>query len=177
MARTRYNIFEEDTPYFLTATVVNWLPLLNAPSVVEILLDSLRFLQQNERLVLYAYVIMENHLHLVASAANLSKEMGNFKSFTARQIIDRYQACGAWHILKQLAFHKESHKADRNHQFWQEGSHPKQILGLEMMHQKVTYIHYNPVRRGWVDEPEHWRLSSARNYAGLKGVLEVQTEW
>ncbi|MEJ2304415.1 MAG: hypothetical protein P8Y14_23050 [Anaerolineales bacterium] len=46
-----------------------------------------------------------------------------------------------------------------------------------MMHQKIEYIHHNPVRRGYVDESEHWRYSSARNYAGMVGLLEVTQEW
>ncbi len=179
MARSRYKIFDDDehAPYFLTTTIVNWLPLFNAPWVVDILFDSLRFLQESERLVLYAYVIMENHLHLIASAANLSKEIGNFKSFTARQIIDRYREQKAEYILEQLAWHKRPYKQDRDHQLWQEGSHPQRIQGLKMMQQKLVYIHYNPVRRGWTDDPTHWRYSSARNYAGQAGLLDVQTEW
>ena len=138
MARSRYRIFEEDhlVPYFLTATVVNWLPLLNAPWVVDILLESIRFLQRNGRLTLYAFVIMENHLHLIAASENLSKEIANFKSFTARKIIDRYREQGAKTILAQLAWHKRQHKQDRQHQFWQEGSHPQRIQGLKMMQQK-----------------------------------------
>ena len=46
-----------------------------------------------------------------------------------------------------------------------------------MMRQKVEYIHNNPVKRGWVDLPTDWRYSSVRNYAGVEGLLEVQTEW
>ncbi len=177
MARSRYKIVDRVAPHFLTATVVNWLPLLNAPIIVQILLNSLRFLQENDRIIVYAYVIMENHLHLVAPAAELSQEMANFKSFTARQIIDRYQMRQATHILDQLAFHKRLYKQDRDYQFWQEGSHPQQIDGLEMMRQKVEYIHNNPVRRGWVDRPTDWRYSSARSYAGQEGLLSVQTQW
>lgn len=60
---------------------------------------------------------------------------------------------------------------------WQEGSHPEVIQGMSMMRQKVTYIHNNPVKRGYVDEPCHWRYSSARNYAGLDGLLHVTTTW
>jgi len=46
-----------------------------------------------------------------------------------------------------------------------------------MMSQKVTYMHYNPVARRYVEEPEHWRYSNARDYAGVAGVLEVSMEW
>jgi REP element-mobilizing transposase RayT len=175
VARSRYKIFEDDeyAPYFLTATVVNWLPLFNTPWVVDILLASLRFLQANGRITLYAFVIMENHLHLIAAARDLSKEIANFKSYTARQIIDQYRDQGTTHILHQLARHKQ----DRTHQFWQEGSHPQRIQGVPMMQQKIAYIHTNPVKRGWVDDPIHWRYSSARNYADLPGLLDVETEW
>ncbi len=177
MARTRYKIIDNNAPYFLTITVVNWIPLLSFPMVQRILLDSLRFLQTQERLVLYAYVILENHLHLVASSTDLSKEIGDFKSYTARQIIDYYEGVQADNILKQLAFHKKRYKHDRNYQLWQEGSHPQRIQDLDMLRQKVEYIHHNPVQRGWVDTPTDWRLSSARNYAGQGGLLDVQTQW
>lgn len=43
-----------------------------------------------------------------------------------------------------------------------------------MLRQKIAYIHNNPVRRGWVDLPEQWRYSSARNYLlGDHSVLEI----
>ncbi len=72
-----------------------------------------------------------------------------------------------------LAFHKARHKIDRVHQVWQEGSHPEQIQGEAMMRQKLEYIHNNPVARGYVDDPAHWRYSSARNYAGQAGLIEI----
>ncbi len=177
MARSRYKIFEESHPHFLTSTVVNWLPIFGSPPITQIVLDSLQFPQKHERLTVYAYVILENHLHLIASADNLSKEIANFRSYTARQIIDFYQAKNVQYILKQLNYHKLRHKTDRDYQLWQEGTHPQLIQGEVMMRQKIEYIHYNPVKRGYVDEPTHWRYSSARNYAGQKGLLEVQTEW
>jgi len=55
--------------------------------------------------------------------------------------------------------HKLNHKTDSKYQFWQEGTHPKQILSEEIMRQKLDYIHNNPVKRGYVDLPEHWRYS------------------
>ena len=151
--------------------MVNWLPLFNNSEIARNILDSLRFLIRHSRLTLYAYALMENHLHLVASAGNLSREIANFKSFTALKCIDHYIAGHNEFILRQLAFHKLRHKRDGPYQFWQEGVHPQRIKDWEMMHQKIEYIHHNPVRRGYVDEPEHWRYSSARNYAGMEGLL------
>jgi hypothetical protein len=76
-----------------------------------------------------------------------------------------------------LAFYKLQHKRDRPYQFWQEGVHPERIYDAGMMKQKIDYIHYNPVKRGYVEEPEHWRYSSARDYAGRLGLLPVNREW
>ena len=45
------------------------------------------------------------------------------------------------------------------------------------MRQKLEYMHNNPVKRGYVDEAVHWRYSSARNYAGLRGLIDVGTDW
>ena len=103
--------------------------------------------------------------------------MGDFKSFTARQIIDHLKAYKVNMILQQLKWHKSAHKTDRPFQLWQEGNHPQQIQGPEMMLQKLEYMHNNPVAHGYVDEAIHWRYSSARNYAGLPGLLPVVTDW
>ena len=62
---------------------------------------------------------------------------------------------------------------DREYQFWQEGSHAELILCDDMMREKLEYIHYNPVKRGYVDKPEHWRYSSAMNYAGMEGMIPI----
>ncbi len=174
MARSRYTFFADDSaPYFLTLTTVNWLPLFSNPDIASILIESLRYLITNQRLELYAYVIMENHLHLIAGSDDLSDQIAKFKSYTARRCVDYYQQHNLLFFLYQLAGNKLPGKADRQFQFWQEGSHPESILDEGMLEQKVAYIHNNPVRRGYVELAEHWRYSSARNYAGLEGVLPV----
>ena len=69
MSRTRYTFFNDDpAPYFVTATTVNWLPLFSNPEVASILIESLRYLISSQRIVLYANMIMENHLHLIAGS-------------------------------------------------------------------------------------------------------------
>jgi REP element-mobilizing transposase RayT len=156
---------------------VGWLPVFTRPETVQIVYDSWRFLQEHGRFEIYGYVILENHLHLIASSPDLAKEIGDFKSFTARQIIDHLETQNVRTLLKMLQVLKARHKTDRTHQLWQEGSHPEQILDTEMMLQKLEYIHPNPVARGYVDEEVHWRHSSARNYAGLPGLFPVRTEW
>ena len=178
MTHTRYRFLPDDSgPYFLTATTNNWLPLFSNPDIAGILIDSLKFLISHQRIKLFAYVIMENHLHMVASGENLSKEIGNFKTYTARQSIDYYQRNQLKWILCQLALEKLNSSVKREYQFWQEGSHPQRIVDEKMLQQKVDYIHNNPVHRGYVDVAEHWRYSSARNYAEMEGVLPIALEF
>jgi REP element-mobilizing transposase RayT len=177
MTRSRYVFGENEYAYFLTCTIVGWLPVFTRPETVQFLYDSWRFLQESGRLTVYGYVILENHLHMVASSPAIAKEIGDFKSFTARQIVDYLEARNVKTLLKWLRFLKARHKNDRDYQVWQEGSHPEQIKDDEMIRQKLEYIHWNPVKRGYVDEPTHWRHSSARNYAGLPGLFPVKTDW
>jgi putative transposase len=173
MGRSRYRVLGS-SPHFLTCTTVEWLPIFGQPELAHILLDSLQFLQTEQRLTLHSYVIMENHLHLIASASNLSKEIGNFKSFTARSIVDwlqEHRAGSYW--LTRLAAAKQRHKTRQQYQLWQEGFHPQMIGSAAMLQQKLEYIHNNPVQRGYVDNPAHWRYSSYRNYVGDAGLLPV----
>jgi REP element-mobilizing transposase RayT len=112
-------------------------------------------------------------MHLVAQSDDLGRDMARFKSYTARQIIDYLEDKRVKKILDQLSFYKKAHKDDRSYQFWQEGVHPEWIQNDSMLRQKIDYMHNNPVKRGYVDRPEHWRYSSARNYLGETGLIEV----
>lgn len=179
MSRTRYRIFanEQEYPYFMTCTVVGWLAVFTRPDAVQILLDSWTHLQRNNQFRLLGYVILENHLHLIAQAPQLSQAMQSFKSYTARRILDLLTEQRAHVLLDQLSRLKLAHKTESTFQFWQEGSKPKQIRTDRTMWQKLEYMHRNPVERGYVDDPVHWRYSSARNYARQPGLLEVVTDW
>ena len=76
-------------------------------------------------------------------------------------------------LLSKLRLFKKLHKSDREYQFWQEGSHAELVISEAVMREKLDYIHWNPVKRGYVDKPEHWRYSSARNYLGETGLIEI----
>jgi REP element-mobilizing transposase RayT len=173
MGRSRYTITEAKQPHFMTCTVVEWLPVFTRPDTVQILLDCWQFQRQQAGLKLYGYVILENHLHFIAQSAALDKCISSFKAYTARRIIDHLRVKQAEHLLKRLRFAKCAHKHDREFQFWQEGVHAELIFSEAMMREKLDYIHANPVKRGYVNLPEHWRYSSASNYAGQGGLIEI----
>jgi putative transposase len=177
VTRSRYRIFDDAYPHFLTCTIVGWQAVFTRPEAVQIVFDSWDFLKKEKGFRLYAYVVLENHLHLIASAPELSGVIKSFKMYTARQIIDLLESQGAMVLLRQLRALKRRHKTDSDYQVWEEGSMPKQIDRDDMLLQKLDYVHNNPVKRGYVDDPVHWRYSSARNYAGLPGLVDVITDW
>ena len=170
MGRSRYKIYQQDAPHFLTCTINNWIPLFTRPATVQVILDALAYRQSHRQLKVFAYVILENHLHLIVQSEYLQKEMRSFKSWTAKQLVSVLNQQGATQVLRQIAFHKKAHKKDREHQVWEEGSHPQQIISEDMMLQKIEYIHQNPVKRGYVDEAVHWRYSSAQ-------IMRVMTDY
>jgi hypothetical protein len=116
-------------------------------------------------------------LALHRGRGDLSHQVGRFKSYTARCLIDLLEKKKASTLLEILAYYKLRHKVDQDIQFWQEGSHPEAISDDAMMWQKLEYMHNNPLERGYVDDPLHWRYSSARNYARQPGLVEVVTDW
>ena len=90
--------------------------------------------------------------------------MQSLKRHTAKNILEQLECDNKTWLLNQFQFYKLSHKSGSEHQVWQEGYHPQIINSDNILKQKVDYIHMNPVRKGFVCEPEDWRFSSARYY-------------
>jgi REP element-mobilizing transposase RayT len=168
--RSRYKVTENNGIYFVTSTVVEWIPVFTSKIYFEIIIDSLKFCRTNKGLKLYAFVIVDNHFHLIVSGERLAEIMRSLKGFTSRQIIEQLKRDNKKWLLNQLAYYKKRHKTESTFQVWQEGFHPELILSEEMLVQKIEYIHFNPVKRGYVNLPEQWRYSSARNF-----ILEDQS--
>lgn len=170
---SRYKIYDDYYPYFITANIMFGLPLFSNRNAANIIIENLRFMQKEREVTLIAYVIMENHLHAILQSKDLAYKVGRFKSYSARRIIDLFKQNGHTRWLRRLEEVKPEAKTDRDYQLWQVDNHPKQINGDDMMRQKIEYIHNNPVKRGYVDRPEDWRYSSARNYAREQGLIPV----
>ena len=82
--RSRYTIREPGFPYFITCTVVKWIPLFTRKPYFDLLIDSFQFCRQHKGLKVYAYVILDNHLHLVVTGPKLADIIRDFKSYTAK---------------------------------------------------------------------------------------------
>ena len=173
------NPISEGYIYFLTLTVVDWVDVFTRPVYRHEVVESLKFCQRKKGLELYAWVLMSNHLHLLASAAegyNLSDILRDFKKFTSKTIIDKIfsepESRRKW-MLNQFEFAGRYDPKITNFRFWQEGNEAKEVHTNEFLFQKLHYIHDNPVRAEIVDYPEHYLYSSASNYVGKKGLLDV----
>ena len=162
--RSRYRITQNDGLYFITSTTVEWIPIFYTETLFKIVIDSLIFCQKNKNLKVYVYVILENHFHLIVAGINLSNTIQSLKRYTARQIIKISEKQKKFLLLNQFLFYKKRHKIQSKNQIWQEGFHMQLILNDRMLIRAVNYIHNNPVKRGYVHKPEHWKYSSARNY-------------
>lgn len=149
--------------YFVTFTIVEWLPVFIYPEPIEIINNSLRFCYENKQLHIHAYVIMPNHIHLIVSDADydnerLGKTLTDFRKFTGNALAD-YIDGNLSETLAQTIRVKQPN--DRIRHVWQPGWHAEGLATEQFLIQKVNYIHENPVRKGFVRMPEHWRHSSA----------------
>jgi REP element-mobilizing transposase RayT len=165
--RTRYRVHDSSLSHFVTATIVEWLPVFTTGATCDILVDSLHFCREHKALKIYAWVVLDNHFHAILAAPDLGTVLAELKRFTARRILEQLRADGREWLLNQLHYFRAAHKTHSEHQVWQEGSHPQSIRSDEMMLQKLEYLHNNPVKRGLVLAAEHWRYSSA--HAWLEG--------
>jgi REP element-mobilizing transposase RayT len=173
--RSRYRVHEPDRAHFITSTVVGWLPVFSSVPCCQILADSFAYCQRHKALKLHAWAIMENHFHAIVQAPELSGVVADLKKFTARRLIEQLSREGREWLLRLLEENRARHKTAIRYQLWQEGFHPQAILDDAMMLQRLDYLHHNPVRRGWVASPEHWRYSSAHEWmAGATPLLHCE---
>ncbi|KAA9332068.1 transposase [Hymenobacter busanensis] len=151
--------------FFLT--VVGWVDVFNRPRYVDILTDSLLYCQQHKGLELYAYVIMSSHVHLIAARTegNLSDVLRDLKAYTARQLLksvaeNEHESRREW-MMRLFAYYARPHRQNEQYMFWQKTTHPIALFTPAVLHQKLRYIHLNPVEAGLVTAPEHYSWSSA----------------
>ena len=169
--RSRYRVNDPALAHFVTSTTVAWLPIFTTASRCDILAYALDYCRAHKALKIYGWVILDNHFHAVLSAPELPRVMADLKRHTAREILRLLEEERADWLLHQLRYHRASHKTESEYQVWQEGFHPQSLPTDAMMLQKLEYLHHNPVKRGLVASPEHWRYSSAHEW--LRGSLPL----
>ena len=173
-----YIIRDQSKPHFITATVVDWVDVFSRKNYKDCIVESLDFCIKNKGMILYGFVIMSNHIHLIIQSeeSKLSDLIRDFKKFTAKTILNKIESgpeSRADWMLKRFEFACKSHTRNEKYQFWQYGSHPEDIFCEKFMWSKLDYIHLNPVRVGIVVRASHYRYSSASNYVNDNGIIEI----
>ncbi len=165
---SRYKLYPDQTNlYFCTNTIVEWQCVFKEDKYFQIVLDSLKYCQKNKGLVLFGYVIMLNHMHLMASyddQKSLSAIMRDFKRHTSKYIAQELEHDNERLLLYIFRDAAQKRRSNIRYKVWQDEFHPIAIFSDTWFEEKMTYIHNNPVRKGFVERPEDWKYSSARNW-------------
>ncbi|MDB5283994.1 MAG: element-mobilizing transposase RayT [Bacteroidota bacterium] len=151
-------------PQFFTATILEWKPLLTEDTYKDIIIKSLVFLKNEGSIVIYAFAIMPNHIHLIwqiQDGHTRDLVQMRFLKFTAQQMKFRLLDTNADRLSAFLVNAK-----DRKYQFWERNSLSIDLWTPDVFIQKLDYIHNNPIQEKWklVQYPEDYKYSSARFY-------------
>lgn len=177
----KYKFYNPKGIYFVTFSVVKWIDVFTRNLYKDILLDSLTFCQKNKGLRIFAYVIMTNHVHLIISSKEgfyLENIMRDLKKFTSAEIIkaiktNPQESRKDW-MLEVFEKAGSQNPNNKIYQFWKQDNHPVELFNNQMMDQKLDYLHKNPVVAGIVGMSEDFLYSSARDYAGIKGYIDIE---
>ena len=162
----RYQIRDDAAVYFVTYTVVDWLPVFVSEAACRIVTDSLKFCHDKKGLRVNGYVIMPTHLHAIVfhkalAAEPLRAALADFRKFTGRNLSDFCSQSAPPCFAETL---RKASGEDRERRFWQSTRHPEAIETEPFWQQKLDYLHENPCRKGLVRRADHWRYSSAAYY-------------
>lgn len=161
--------------YFYTATILDWKQLLISDKYKNYIINSLKYLVDNKKIALYGFVIMPNHIHLIWELLELNgKESphASFMKYTSHLILKDLLTTNS-DLLREFKVNSET----RNYQFWQRDPLPIDLYTPDVIYQKLTYIHNNPLQDKWklVDSPADYKYSSAYFYENEKDDFGILT--
>ena len=176
-----HKIINQNSLHYVTLTVVGWIDVFTRDQYRKILIDSIVFCQKEKGLIINAYVIMSNHIHLLCYVNipnTLSDCLRDLKKFTSKSIIEAIKSNPSesrteW-MLRLFEYYAKFNKNNKNFQFWQQDNHPLEVESPKWINQKLAYIHLNPVRNKLVDRAEEYLYSSASAYLGQKNFIEIE---
>ena len=181
MSNRGYSIKDQQASHFITFAVVQWIDVFSRKDYADIVVESLKFCQQNKGLNIHAWCVMSNHLHLIVSSTEpnkLSDIIRDFKKFTSSQILkaiaeNDQESRKNW-MLWIFSKAGEKNKRNNEYQFWHQDNHPLECDTNDILDSRMNYLHENPVRAGLVRHAQDYIYSSAIDYyteeQGLIGV-------
>ena len=136
--------------------------MLKPDKFKDIIISSLKFLTADHRVLLYAFVIMDNHIHLVWQISDAYKPhevQQSFMKYTAQMMLKELR-----NNHKNVLTLFEVNSKDRKHQIWERNPLSVSLFNRNVLLQKLEYIHNNPVKAGLCVLPEEYKYSSASFY-------------
>ncbi len=169
----KYKFHNPEGVYFVSFAVQGWVDVFTRNEYKDILVENLKFCQENKGLEIFAWCIMTNHVHLIIRAASnilLPDILRDYKKFTSKEIkktiITNFRESRKEWLLKQF-------ETPEGFRFWRGDNKPIELWSNKVIDHKIDYIHQNPVEEGLVFKAEDYVYSSAIDYAGEKGLLDV----
>ena len=104
-------------PSFFTATILEWKPFLKQSKFKDIIIDSLEFLVKDNRVEIFGFVIMKNHIHLIWRVTNEYepiKVQHSFMKYTAQMMIKELR-----NNYPKVLEHFKVDARDRVYQIWE----------------------------------------------------------
>ena len=181
MSGDRYKITDQNAMHFLTFTVIDWIDVFTRKDYKLELVDSMNYCIKEKGLIVYGWVIMSNHMHVIWEAKEgyqLSAIIRDYKKFTAKRIIkmieEGSESRKMW-VLERLEFAGMRLRRISKYKFWKDDNHAIYLgeFDTKMMEQKLDYIHNNPVKAMLVNNPEDYIFSSAVDYNDEDGFVKV----
>jgi REP element-mobilizing transposase RayT len=175
----KYKFRDQDELYFVSFALVYWIDLFIRTEYKEIMLDSWKHCQKKKGMELYAWCIMTSHVHMIIGSQKDKMEgiMRDMKTHTSKQLKHAIQNHpGESRKEWMMAMMQDAGKRNGNNtdfQLWQQDNHPIELTTSAIMHQKLDYIHDNPVEAGIVEKAEDYLYSSARDYFGMRGLIDI----
>jgi len=175
----KHRFYNKEGLYFVSFATVNWIDIFIREEYFEKVVESLDWCRKNKGMEIYTWCIMPSHVHLIFRARdnNPGEQLKSFKMFTSkslRKMIEEnmHESRKEW-ILWMMKRAGLQNSNVKDMQFWQQNNKPVELWSPDVIDQKVDYIHDNPIQAGFVIEAHYWKYSSAIDYSGGKGVLEI----
>lgn len=175
-----YKFRNSEGIYFISFATVYWIDVFIRPNYKNILLESIEYCQKEKGLQVYAWVIMSSHVHMIIASNKdkLPDVIRDLKKFSSKAIINEIsesprESRKEW----MLWMFKRAGKKNSNnthYQFWQQHNKPIELCNPKITKQKLNYLHNNPVEEGFVINPEDYKYSSAVDYAGAQGLIDIE---
>lgn len=156
-----FRISKDSPVHYLTSVAHNRLPVFQTATLKELTCKALNEVRTSAKLLIFAYVIMPDHLHmLIGSERKPSEVLRYVNGITGRRIVNFLKENGF-----ELSLQKLRHSdGPRHHKYSLWNHHPnlKLITTESGLIEKANYIHQNPVRARLVERAEDYRWSSCR---------------